>query len=113
MKLFWFVLITGFVLFFFIVQAFKLDIFSLEMLTHNLYHFLIAFVILGYFFLHMTLKIMKFLLILVLCLLVLDEIVHYVSGVGNISAEVLIMNFYLLVWGGLSGFLFTRFWTAK
>ncbi|MGH8549521.1 MAG: hypothetical protein ACRERU_13165 [Methylococcales bacterium] len=113
MKLFWFVFVTGSILFFLVVQAFKLDVLSVEMLTHNLYHFFIGFVILNYFFFHMTLKIMKFLLLLVLALLVLDEIFDYARGVGNITVELLILNFYLVFWGGLSGFTFARYWTVK
>jgi hypothetical protein len=56
---------------------------------------------------------MKLLLILVLVLLVLDEMFDYARGVGNITVEILIMNFYLVFWGGLSGFTFARYWTAK
>lgn len=113
MKLFWFVFITGSVLFLLLIKAFKVDILSLEMLTHDLYHFLIGFVILAYFFLHMTFKTMKFLLALVLGLLVLDEIFDYARGVGNISFELLITNFYLVIWVEFSGFTYARYWTAE
>lgn len=113
MKLFWSVLLTGFLLFFLLINLFKINVFTLEMLTHNLYHFFIGFVILVYFFFHMTLKIMKILLVLVLGLLILDEIFDYARGVGNISFEILIMNFYLVLWGGLSGFTYARFWKAQ
>ncbi len=113
MKLFWFVFIAGSILFFLVISAFKVDVLTLEMLTHILYHFFIGFVILAYFFSHMTIKIMKLLLILVLVLLILDEIFDYARGVGEVSAELLIMNFYLVFWGGLSGFTFARFWTTR
>jgi hypothetical protein len=108
MKLFWFVFITGFVLLFFLINAFKIDVFSWEMVTHILYHFFIGFAIFFYFFSHMTLKSMKFLLILVLGLLILDEIFDYSRGVGKISLMILIANFYMVLWGGLSGFTYAR-----
>ena len=106
MKLFWFVFLTGSIVFYLVIRAVKVDILSLEMLTHVLYHFFIGFVILAYFVFHMTIRRMKFLLILVLALLVLDEIFDYARGVGNIRFETLILNFYLVFWGGLSGFIF-------
>ena len=106
MKLFWAIFVSGSILFFFVVQALKVNMFTLEMLTHSLYHFFIGFVILANFVFHMTLKRMKFLLLLVLALLVLGEIFDYVRGLGNLSVELLIFNFYLVFWGGISGFTF-------
>ncbi len=113
MKLFWFFFVSGSILLFFLVTAFKINLLSLEMLTHSLFHFLIGFVTLSYFFFHMTLKVLKFLSFLLLGLLILDQLIDFSRGVGDISLQLLIMNFYLVFWGGLSGFAFTRFWSAK
>lgn len=113
MKIFWFVFVTGLILFYLLVKAFKINVFSLEMFTHALYHFFIGFGSMTYFYFHRTVRLIKILLVFLFIFLALDQVYDYSRGVGHMNIKYLLFNFYLVFWGGLNGFSFGRLWTSE
>ena len=109
MKLFWFVFITGFILFYFAIQAASVPFFSVEMLINNLYLFLAGFVFLvGVMKLKVKHK-FRIVLMFVVGILVLDGIyAYYQYGVDRNYIVTHLYNLYLLIWGAVSGLVFKQ-----
>ncbi len=108
MRLFWLVFTTGALIFYFIDQAVDVDSFSKELIVNNLYHFLVGFLfIIG--MLHFKYKFkFKILLPLIFTVLVLGEIYDFFIEITNFSILSLIYNIYVLFWGVVSGFAFSK-----
>ena len=108
MRLFWFVLCTGLLIFYFVDKAVKVDSFTVETLLNNLYHFFAGFIFLaGMFYLKMQHK-FRWFVILFLGILVLDEIYDLSRGIKDTSFITIFFNSYLLIWGGVSGLAFSK-----
>ncbi len=108
MRLFWFVFITGGIFFYFIDQAVDVDSFSKELMVNNLYHFLVGFLfIIG--MLHFKYKFkFKILLPIIFAVLVLGEVYDFFIEITNFSILSLFYNIYVLSWGVISGFAFSK-----
>jgi hypothetical protein len=113
MKLFWSVFSIGLVFYYLIVRAFKLDIFTGEMLGHTAYHFFSGFIVLAGWCFYKSKRRFKMLLVMVFCILFLDELIDYFRGIDGISSTLLAYNLYLLLWGALSGGAVIRYWRHR
>jgi hypothetical protein len=108
MRLFWFVFITGGIFFYFIDQAVDVDSFSKELMVNNLYHFLVGFLfIIGMQHFKYKFK-FKILLPLIFTVLVLGEIYDFFIEITNFSILSLLYNIYVLFWGVVSGFAYSK-----
>ena len=109
MKLFWFVFIIGFILFYFAVQAVDVPFFSVEMLINDLYHFLAGFIFLvGVITLKVEHK-FRTVLMLVAGVLVLDGLYGYFQhGIDRNYLITHLYNLYLLIWGVVCGLVFKK-----
>lgn len=106
-------LFVGLILLYFVNAALKISVFSWEMLIHSAIRFMVGFIVLGigYFFGHkLNLKIA---IGIVLMLLIVDDIMDYARDVTRLSAELLLHNLYMLLWGSLTGYLFMRSYKGK
>ena len=113
MKLVNFSIFGGIVLLYFVNAALKFDLFNWEMLIHSSIRFFVGFIVLGigYFYEHkLNLKIAVY---LILVLLIADDIVDYTRDVTRLSAELLLFNCYMLLWGALTGYAFMRKFKGK
>lgn len=115
MKLFWFIILFGLAVYYFIVQAFKLSIFNAEMLLHTLYHYATGFIILSGCFVLSSTKKTKSIVIgcLAVTILFIDEIYDYRRGIENFNLMLILYNLYVLFWGALSGVAFIRLWRLR
>ena len=108
MRLFWLVFGTGLLVFYFVDKAVKVDSFTVETLLNNLYHFFAGFIFLtGMFYLNIQYK-FRWFAILFLGILVLDEIYDLSRGIKDTSFITIFFNSYLLLWGGVSGLVFSK-----
>lgn len=108
-----FVIITGFILLYFIDIAFKLNPFTVEMIVHSGLRFLTGFLILGIgvFYAH---KIrLKFAVCLVLMLALADDIWDYTRNIDNFNFEVMLHSLYMLTWGSLTGYALMKRWMDR
>jgi hypothetical protein len=108
MKLVYTAIIVGLVLLYFVNAAVKIDIFNWEMLIHSSIRFFTGFIILGigYFYEHrLPLKISVY---MILALLLADDILDHYRNVKTFSAEFMLHNIYMLLWGSLVGYLTIR-----
>jgi len=106
-------LFAGLILLYFVNAALKISVFSWEMLIHSAIRFMVGFIVLGigYFYGHkLNLKIA---IGIVLILLIVDDIMDYARDVTRLSAELLLYNLYMLLWGSLTGYLFMRSYKGK
>lgn len=110
MKLISIIIIVGLILLYFIDVAFKLDLFTLEMLVHSGLRFMTGFLVLGIgvFFAH-KIK-LKVALALVLVLFLADDIWDYTRDVNSFNFEVMLHGIYMLVWGALTGYALLKWW---
>jgi hypothetical protein len=112
-KLFNLSILLGLILLYFVNAALKVDLFSWEMVIHSGIRFLVGFIVLGigYFYGHkLNLKIAVY---VILALLIADDVMDYARDVTRLSAELLLHNLYMLLWGALSGFLFMRSYKGR
>ena len=109
MKLFWFVFFTGFIIFYFAVQAVGIPFLSVEMIFNDIYHFLAGFIFLiGVITLEVEHK-FRTLLMFVAGVLVLDGIYgYYQNGIDRNYIVTHLYNLYLLFWGAVSGLMFKK-----
>ena len=108
MRLFWFVFCTGLIIFYFVDQAVEVDSFTKETIINNLYHFFAGFIFLaGMFYLKMQHK-FRWFVILFIGILVFDEIYDLSRGIKDTSLITIFFNSYLLIWGGVSGLVFSK-----
>ncbi len=106
MRLFWFVFLSGGVFFYFIDQAFKMDLFSKETLLNNMYHFFAGFIYLAWT-LRLNLKNkLKLFFLLAAVILFIDEMYDYLRHFRTFTFIELFYNLYLLLWGALCGYVF-------
>ena len=108
MNLFWLVTSVGLILFYFVVHAFKVEFFTLEMLTHNMYHFLSGMISLGILVHWNPKKKFKIYALLIIGILIFDEINDFTRGVSINSFLIVFYNLYLILWGALTGFTIVR-----
>jgi hypothetical protein len=110
MKLISVVIVAGLVALYFMDIAFRIDLFTWEMLIHSSLRFFTGFILLGIgvFYAH-TLK-FKSAVILVLMLVLADDIVDFTRDIYSFSFEVMIHSIFMLLWGSLVGYLFMRTW---
>lgn len=113
MKLVNIAIIGGLILLYFVNAAFKINIFNWEMLIHSGIRFFTGFIILGigYFYEH-KLK-LKISIYLVLALILADDIMDYYRKVDSFSAEYMLHDIYMLLWGSLVGYLSMRYIKGK
>ncbi len=108
MRLFWFVICTGLLIYYFADKAVKLDSFTIEAILNNFYHFFAGFVFLAWMFhLDMQHK-FRWVISLFIGILLLDEIYDLVRGVHDTTLLTIFFNSYLLIWGAFSGFVFSK-----
>lgn len=115
MKLFWFTILFGLAVYYFVVQAFKLSVFNAEMLLHTLYHYATGFIVLSGCFLLSSTKKIKSIVIGSIAMLILfvDEIYDYRRGVESLNLMMILYNLYVLFWGALSGVASIRMWRLR
>ena len=95
-------------MFYFVDQAVEVDSFTNETIINNLYHFFAGFIFLaGMFYLEMRHK-LRWFVILFIVILVLDEIYDLSRGIKDTSLITIFFNSYLLIWGGVSGLVFSK-----
>lgn len=113
MKLFWIVFFAGLILFYFVANALKVEIGSLEMFLHMLYHFFSGAIILAGWYFYKSKRRFKIFLLIIFTILFVDELGDYFRGVENMSSMMLAFNLYLLFWGAVSGIAFIRYWRHR
>jgi hypothetical protein len=109
MKLVGIAIVVGLILLYFVNAALKINIFNWEMLIHSGIRFFTGFIILGigYFYEHkIKLRISVY---LVLALVLADDIMDYYRHVDSFSAEFMLHNIYMLLWGALLGYLSMKY----
>jgi hypothetical protein len=113
MKLVGIAICVGLVLLYFVNAALKIDIFTWEMLFHSGIRFFTGFIILGIgcFYEH-KLK-LKIAVYLILALVLADDVMDYFRHVDSFSAEFMLHNIYMLLWGALMGYLSMRYIKGK
>lgn len=113
MKLFWAVFIVGLILFYFVAHALKIELGSVEMLLHTLYHFFSGFIILAGWCFFKFKKRFKILFSLIVAILLVDELGDYYRGLEAMSSMMLVFNLYTLLWGALAGITFITYWKRR
>jgi len=113
MKLFWFSLLVGLILFTVVDAAFKIDSMNLEMLLHNLYHFFTGCVMFSLWVWYKHKKKITFFLYILLLLLLLDQTFDYFRGVEHMSLMIILQSLYLVFWGMITSLLFVRYFKNR
>lgn len=113
MKLFWLVFFIGLILFYFVKQALKIELDSVEMLLHTLYHFFSGFIILAGWCFYKSKKRFIVFLVMIIAILLVDELGDYYRGVEDMSSITLVYNLYMLLWGSLAGITFINYWRHR
>ncbi len=108
MRLFWFVFCTGLLIFYFVDKAVKVDSFTIETQLNNLYHFLAGFIFLTWMFHAKIQHKFRWFVIVFISILVLDEVYDFSRGIKDTSFITIFFNSYLLLWGGISGLVFSK-----
>ncbi|MEC4750295.1 hypothetical protein [Methylomicrobium sp. Wu6] len=108
MKLIGFILFIGLILLYFLAAAFKLDMLTLEMLSHIAIRFLIGFMILGIGVLYEHVIRFKSSVFIILTLVLGDDIFDYYRNVNSFTPEVILLGIYMLLWGALTGYVAMR-----
>jgi len=102
-------LIIGLILLYFLDAALRVENLNLEMLTHNLVHFFAGFVFLGIWVWYGHRLKLKVSMYIILVLLISDNIFDYIRDIDNLTFEMLIHNLFLVGWGAISGFFYTKY----
>lgn len=108
MKLIGFILFIGLILLYFLAAAFKLDMLTLEMLSHIAIRFLIGFLILGIGVFYGHAIRFKSSMFIILALVLGDDIFDYYRNVNSFTPEVILLSIYMLLWGALTGYATAR-----
>lgn len=108
MKLIGFILFIGLLLLYFLAAAFKLDMLTLEMLSHIAIRFLIGFLILGIGVFYGHAIRFKSSMFIILALVLGDDIFDYYRNVNSFTPEVILLGIYMLLWGALTGYATAR-----
>lgn len=101
-------LIVGLILLYFVVAAFKIDLFNWEMIIHSGIRFFTGFIIIGIGYFRLRKLTFKISIILVLALVFGDDILDYFRDTTNFSVESILYGMFMLVWGSVVGYLFMR-----
>lgn len=113
MKKFYFVLAVGFILLFFLDNAFRVENRSLEMLIHNLVRFFAGFVFLGIWVWYEHKLRFKISMYIILSFIVADDIYDYIRDIDSLRPEVLIHDLFVILWGAMAGFFFVKYLNDK
>lgn len=113
MKLFWTVFFAGLILFYFVANALKIKIDSLEMFLHMLYHFFAGAIILAGWYFYKSKRRLKIFLLSIFAILFIDELGDYFRGVEDMTSMMLAFNLYMLFWGAVSGIVLIRYWRRR
>ena len=106
MRLFWFVFFSGGIFFYFLDQAFKVELFTTETVLNNMYHFFAGFIYLAWS-LRLNLKNkLKYFILLAAVILFIDEMNDYLRHYRTFTFIELFYNLYLLLWGALCGYVY-------
>jgi hypothetical protein len=106
-------IIVGLILLYFVNAALKIELFNWEMLIHSGIRFFVGFIVLGIGYFHGHKLNLKIAVYVILVLLIADDIMDYVRDVTQLSAELLLYNLDMLLWGSLTGYLFMRSYKGK
>lgn len=108
MKFVYIAVIVGLILLYFVNAALKINIFNWEMLIHSGIRFLTGFMILGIGYFYEQKFGLKVAVYLVLALVLADDVFDYFRNVHSFTAEFLLHNIFMLLWGSLVGYLFMK-----
>ncbi len=113
MKLFFGCLFGGLVVLYFIDAALRVDNLNFEMFTHNLVRFFVGFLFLGIWVWYEHKLKFKISLYFILAFLVSDDIYDYIRDINNLSFEMMIHDFFVVIWGALVGLFFVKYFHQK
>ncbi len=113
MKILLLCLALGLIPFYFMNIAFHINIFELEMLLHILVRFFAGFLILGIWVWYWHKLKVKYAILIIIGLFLSDILFDYFRNVYNFNFEMLIYDFYTMIWGSISGFVFIKFGKKK
>lgn len=115
MKTFLSSLFIGLILLYFLDISLRVGSLNLEMFIHNLVRFFTGFVFLGIWVWKKHKLKFKIAMYIILVFLISDDIFDYVRGINNLRLEILIHDFYVVVWGAVSGYFFSKYlhWKNK
>ncbi len=108
MKLVYIAVIAGLVLLYFVNAALKISIFNWEMLVHSGIRFFTGFAILGIGYFYEQKFGFKLAIYLVLALVLADDVMDYFRNVPSFTAEFMLHNIFMLLWGSVLGYLFMK-----
>jgi ABC-type iron transport system FetAB permease component len=113
--LLWTVFFIGVLICYFLAQAFKVDLFTLEMLIHNTAHFFSGLIVLGLLEYFQAKHKSKVLLIIAFIVIVAGLIITHERNVSSDATDLtmVVYNSFLFFWGALSGSVLARNARAK
>ncbi len=113
MKILLISLMIGLIPFYFLNIAFHINIYDIEMFLHILIRFFAGFLILGIWVWYWNKLKVKYAIVIIIILFLTDIVFDYFRNVNNFNFEMLIYDFYTMIWGSISGFVFIKFRNKK
>lgn len=108
MKILAVIMVIGLIPIYLMGAAFKIDVLSMELLTHSAIRFFTGFVIIGIVFFYEHKIKFKSLVFLVLGMFLADDIADYFRNVDSFNFEIFLYSMYVLLWGSLVGYVSMR-----
>jgi hypothetical protein len=113
MKKLLFSLIVGLIPFYLLNIAFHINVFDIEMFLHILVRFIAGFLIFGIWVWYWHKLKVKYAIVIIVFLFLTDIVFDYFRNVYNFNFEMLIYDFYTMIWGSISGFIFIKYLNKK
>lgn len=104
----WISLLVGLVLLYFVAAAAKASMFSSEMMVRNFFHFATGFVLLGIWVWrkrNLGVKASLFLILAIALVYDVTDYLYYLRYARYIEVEKILHDLYVLLWGGVTGYL--------
>lgn len=98
-------LVVGWVFLYFVAAAAKASMLSAEMMTRNFFHFVTGFMLLGIWVFRKPKIGVKATLFLILAIALAYDVADYLRHASYLEVEMILHDLYVLLWGGVSGYL--------
>jgi len=114
MKILLTVLVIGlFLLYIFDVAFDDVDNLNQEMITHNLVIFFASFIFLGVLVWYKRKLKLKISIYIILAFIIADDIFDYMRGIDDLFLQIIIQDFFIIIWGAISGYFFITYLHQK
>ncbi len=102
-------LIIGLIPFYLLNITFHINAFDMEMFLHIFLRFFAGFLILGIWVWYWHKLKIKYAIVIIIFLFMVDIVFDYFRNVNNFNFEMLIYDFYTMIWGSATGYFFIRY----